>query len=92
MGADVLLVLRKLFSWRQQGSDRLLHHRLCMLVASCHLKFLFIVRAAFTHGIQSSPGERLFLGVPVPGTQEPRMEEELPECCRKRNPRGSSLQ
>ena len=51
------LSLGSFFSWRQQGSDRLLHHRLCMLVASCHLKFLFIVRAAFTHGIQSSPGK-----------------------------------
>ena len=36
------LSLESFFSWRQQGSDRLLYHRLCMLVASCHLKFLLV--------------------------------------------------
>ena len=76
------LSLGSFFSWRQQGSDRLLYHRLCMLVASCRLKFLLVClyQSCLHPRNRILTRERLFLGVPVPGT-EPRMEEELPECC-----------
>lgn len=51
-----------------------------MLVASCHLKFLLVClyQSCLHPRNRILTRERLFLG--VPGT-EPRMEEELLECC-----------